>query len=49
MGIKYDSEDALQTIDQIMTILEILHINEIQLAKEGQFILIGKVTTRVNL
>ena len=39
MGIKYDSEDALQTIDQIMTIFrDTSYETSIQLAKEkGQF------------
>ena len=39
MGIKYDSEDALQTIDQIMTIFrDSAYETSIQLAKEkGQF------------
>jgi ribonucleoside-diphosphate reductase alpha chain len=39
MGVKYDSEDALQTIDQIMTIFrDTSYETSIQLAKEkGQF------------
>ena len=28
MGIQYDSEDALQTIEQIMQILSLIHISE---------------------
>ena len=39
MGVKYDSEDALQTIDQIMTVFrDTAYDTSIQLAKEkGQF------------
>jgi Ribonucleotide reductase, alpha subunit len=39
MGIKYDSEDAIQTIDQIMTIFrDTAYDTSVQLAKEkGQF------------
>ena len=39
MGIKYDSEDAIQTIDQIMTIFrDATYETSINLAKEkGQF------------
>ena len=39
MGIKYDSEDAIQTIDQIMTIFrDTTYETSVQLAKEkGQF------------
>ena len=39
MGIQYDSEDAIQTIDQIMTIFrDTAYETSINLAKEkGQF------------
>ena len=51
MGIQYDSEDAIQTIDQIMTIFrDTAYETSINLAKEkGQSHLTGKDITKVNL